>query len=380
MVTVTEVKTKKDIKEFINFPLRLYKNCEFFVPPMYADEKKLINSGGKTNTAEAVFYLAKRDGKTVGRIQGILQKQYNEIHNEKRVRFTRFDSIDDAEVSSALFEAVEKWAHLRGMDTVCGPLGYSDLDREGLLIEGFDENSTFEEQYNFEYYAKLVEGSGYSKEVDWLEFELKAPEKKNAMLERVAARTLELNKLHIADTNMSKKAYIKKYGDSFFECLDECYSKLYGTVPITPEERKALISQFLLIININFAVFICDEKERVVAFGLCFPAVGDALKKSGGRLTLPAIMKLLKMAKRPKVMDLGLVAVRPEYQNSGVNAVLVNGIVDMLSSGKIERCETNLNLETNTAVIAQWKYCASRQHKKRRSYIKILKTECDNNA
>ncbi len=372
MVTVRRVESKKDIKEFIEFPLRLYKGCEYFVPPMYADEKKLLQSGGCSDTYESVFLLAERDGKTVGRVQGILHKQYNELKGERRVRFNRFDSIDDTEVSSALFAKVEKWARERGMTEVSGPLGFSDLDREGLLIEGFEENSTFEEQYNYEYYGRLVEDAGYSKEVDWLEFELRAPEKRNEMLSRVAKRALEMNKLHIAPTNMSKKAYIDKYADSFFDCLDECYSKLYGTVPISDEQRKELIEQFLLIININFAVFICDESDRVVAFGLCFPSIGDALKKSGGRLTLPAILKLLKMAKSPKAMDLGLVAVRPEYQNSGVNAVLVDGIVEMLSSGLVEKCETNLNLETNTAVIAQWKYMSARQHKRRRAYLKHI--------
>lgn len=379
MTEITEVKSKRDIKDFISLPLKMYKGCDCFVPPMYSDEKKLLKSGGKTKTAESVFYLAKREGKVVGRIQGIIQHQYNGIHNEKRARFTRFDAIDDSEVSSALFGAVEKWALEKGMDTVCGPLGFSDLDREGLLIDGFEENSTFEEQYNYEYYGKLIENAGYAKEIDWLEFELKAPEKKNPMLARVAERALELNKLHIADTNMSKKDYVAKYGDSFFDCLDECYSKLYGTVPITPEERKSLISQFIMILNIDYLVFICDENDRVVAFGLCFPAIGDALKKSGGRLTLPALIKLLKATKNPSVLDLGLVAVRPEYQNAGINAVLVNGIVDMLLSGKIEKCETNLNLETNTAVIAQWKYFSARQHKRRRSYIKKL-TGDNNNA
>ena len=373
MLEITKVVSRKDIKEFIEFPLRLYKGCEYFVPPLYGDEKKLLRAGGKPENSESVFYLAKRDGKTVGRIQGILQNQYNLLHNERRVRFTRFDSVNDPEVSRALFGAVESWAKERGMDTVCGPLGYSDLDREGLLIEGFDEPETFEEQYNYEYYGALVEDSGYEKEVDWLEFELRAPKQRNEMLRRVAERALELNKLHIAPTaNISKKAYIKKYGDSFFDCLDECYSKLYGTVPVTPEERKNLISQFILIVNIELAVFICDENDRVVAFGLCFPSIGDAVKKSGGRLTLPALIKLLRLAKKPKVMDLGLVAVRPEYQGSGINAVLIDGIAEMLCSGKIEKCETNLNLETNSAVIAQWKYFDARRHKKRRAYVKKI--------
>ena len=372
MVTIKKVDGKREIKEFIEFPLRLYKGCKYFVPLIYADEKKLLLSGGNTEIAESVFFLAQRDGKTVGRIQGIIQKQYNELHSERRVRFTRFDSIDDEEVSGALVEAVEGWARERGMDTVCGPLGFSDLDREGLLIEGFEENSTFEEQYNYEYYGRLIEASGYAKEVDWLEFELRAPEKKNPMLERIAARALELNKLHVADTNIPKREYINKYADSFFDCLDECYGKLYGTVPLNKKQRAELIEQFMMIINVKFAVFICDESDKVVAFGLCFPGIGDAFKKSGGRLTLPTLIRLLKTAKSPKVVDLGLIAVRPEYQNSGINAVLVNGIADMLCSGTVEKCETNLNLETNTAVMAQWKYFNARQHKRRRSYIKNI--------
>lgn len=377
MVEIRRVETRRDIKEFIELPLRLYKNCPQFVPPIYSDEKKLLLSGGNTDEAESVFFLALRDGKTVGRIQAILHRQYNELKNERRVRFNRFDSYNDKEISRGLFGAVESWAREKGMRDVCGPLGYSDLDREGLLIEGFDEDSTFEEQYNYPYYAELIEDAGYAKEVDWLEFELRAPEKRNEMLSRVAKRALEMNKLHVADTNMSKRAYINKYADSFFECLDECYSKLYGTVPISAEQRKELIDQFMLIINPQFLVLICDESDKVMAFGLCFPAIGAALKKSGGRLTPFAIMKLLKLARKPREMDLGLVAVRPEYQNSGVNAVLIDGIVDMLCSGMIEKCETNLNLETNTAVISQWKYMSARQHKRRRAYIKSIKGETD---
>lgn len=373
MVTVRTVETSRDIKEFIEFPLRLYRDCPYFVPSLYSDEKKLLKSPRITDTSETEFFLAEREGKTVGRIQGILQKQYNELHGERRVRFTRFDTVDDTEVSTALFEAIERWAESLGMTQICGPLGFTDMDREGLLIEGFSENSTYEEQYNFDYYQRHIESLGYEKEVDWLEFELRAPKAKNPMLEKVARRALEINKLHVADTDMPKKKYIEKYGDSFFDCLDECYSKLYGTVPISQEQRRELIEQFLLIINIKFAVFICDEKERVVAFGLCFPSIGDAIKKSGGRLTPSALVKLLSAVKSTKCIDLGLVAVRPEYQNSGVNAVLINGIADMLSSGKVEKCETNLNLETNAAVIAQWKYFDTRQHKRRRSYIKNIK-------
>ena len=372
MVTVREVKTAKDIKEFIELPLRMYKDCPYFVPPLYADEKKLLKSGGINENADSVFYIAEKDGKTVGRIQGIIQKQYNSNHGVLQARFTRFDSADDTEVSKALFSAVEKWGAERGMTQLCGPLGYSDLDREGLLIEGFAEDSTFEEQYNYEYYARLVEEAGFSKDADWLEYELKLPDKRNEMLSRVAKRVMEMNKLHIADTNMPKRKYIEKYRDGFFDCLDECYRHLYGTVPISKEAQDELIEQFMMIVNKEYAVFICDEKENVVGFGLCFPGIGNAVKKSGGRLTPLTLIKLLKTVKDPKVIDLGLVAVRPKYQMAGVNAVIVNGLLDILAEGKIEKCETNLNLETNIAVQSQWKYFSARQHKRRRSYIKTI--------
>lgn len=373
MIEIREVKSKRDIREFIEFPLRLYKGVFGFVPPLYSDEKKLITAGGKPDIAESIFLLAIREGVTVGRIQGIIQRDFNRIHNTKRARFTRFDSIDDTDVSNALFTAVENWARSFGMKELCGPLGYSDLDREGLLIEGFDEDSTFEEQYNFRYYARLCESAGLQKEVDWLEFELRAPEKKNSMLGKVAERVLSMHGLHVVNTQgMSKKAYIDKYKKQFFECIDECYSKLYGTVPITEEMQNELVSQFKMIVNKKFLVFICDENDRVAALGLCFPGIGNAFKKSGGRLTPVSLLKLLKAVSKPETVDLGLVAVRPEYQNTGINAVIINYLVDMLIAGEAKKCETNLNLETNTQVMAQWKYFDARQHKRRRSYVKNI--------
>ena len=372
MITIKQVSTSRERKEFIEFPLRLYKKCPFFVPLLYGDEKKLLKSGGCSDIAESIFFLAQKDGKTVGRIQGIIQKQYNEIHNVSQIRFTRFDSIDDQSVADALLDAVEQWGYQRGMNEICGPLGFNDLDREGLLIGGFDENSTFEEQYNYEYYATLLEKKGYVPDVDWLEYELKMPQKRNQMLSRLAQRTMELHKLHIASTDMPKRKYIEKYRDGFFDCLDVCYRDLYGTVPISKEAQDELIKQFLLIVNKEYAVFICDEDEQVVGFGLCFPSIGDAVKKSGGRLTPLTLLRILKAVKNPETIDLGLVAIRPEYQKMGINAVIIDGMLEILEKGKVKKCETNLNLESNTAVQAQWKYFDARQHKRRRSYKKHL--------
>ena len=372
MIEIKQVKTSAEVREFVEFPLRLYKKCPYFVPPLYGDEKKLVQSGGCSADVDAVFFLARRDGRTVGRIQGLIQKQYNETHGVKQVRFTRFDAVDDLEVAKALFGAVECWAVERGMTEIIGPLGANDLDREGMLIEGFEEMSTFEEQYNFPYYPTLMEGLGFAKDADWLEFELKKPEKPNEMLSRVAQRAMELNHLHVADTSISKRAYIEKYRDGFFDCLDECYRHLYGTVSLSEDVRDELIGQFMMILNKQYLIFICNEKDEVVGFGLCFPSMGKAVQKSGGRLTLPTLCRLLQAVRHPNTLDLGLVAIRPAYQNAGVNAIILNSLMEVLKEGEVKTCETNLNLETNTAVMAQWKYFFARQHKRRRSYIKSL--------
>ena len=373
-VRIIRVKTMAERREFVRFPLRLYKNNEYFVPPLFSDEMKIFtDKNAYSDTCVSVFFLAKRDGKTVGRIQGIIQNQSNELHSERRIRFTRFDAINDASVAAALFDALEAWGKEQGMDTVCGPLGYSDLEREGLLIEGFDKLSTFEEQYNYDYYASLIEGCGYEKEIDWLEFQLRAPKQKNVMLARVAERALELSKLHIVDPDsMSKKEYISRYRDGVFECIDRCYSHLYGTVPFTESMKEQLVDQFMMVINKRYLIIICDESDKVVSFALCIPGFGKSLQKSGGRLTPAALVRMLKAINYPKVADLALVAILPEYQAMGINAVMLQRMMEYLESGDIEYFETNLNLETNVQVMAQWKYFDAKQHKRRRSYIKKI--------
>jgi hypothetical protein len=373
-IEIIEVRSKKERRQFVEFPLRLYKKNPYFVPPLYSDEMAVFtDKNAYSDTSDSEFFLAVRDGKTVGRIQAIIQKQSNEIHTEKRLRFTRFDSINDQEVANSLFSALEEYGRKNGLDTVCGPLGYSDLEREGLLIEGFDKLSTFEEQYNYDYYPALIEGCGYQKEIDWLEFRLRAPKEKNIMLSRVAERALELSRLHVVDSSkFSKKEYIERYKDGVFECIDRCYSHLYGTVPITENMKKQIVDQFMLVINKRYLIIIADENDKVISFALCIPGIGKSLQKSGGRLTPCAILRLISAIKKPKTVDLALVAILPEYQSAGINAVMLDKMTEYLESGEIDYFETNLNLETNTQVLAQWKYFDSEQHKRRRSYVKKI--------
>ena len=189
MLEIVEVKTRKQRKEFVEYPLRLYKGNPYFVPPLYGDEMAMFTDKNiYKKTCDSVFYLAIKDGKTVGRIQGIIQKQYNELKNAKQVRFTRFDCENDPATAKALFDAVENWGRAQAMSEIVGPLGYSDLEREGLLIEGFEYLSTFEEQYNYDYYQTLIEACGYEKEVDWVESKLMKPKEDPSHIRDDAAK------------------------------------------------------------------------------------------------------------------------------------------------------------------------------------------------
>ena len=372
MLTVREVKTKKEQKEFIEFPLKLYKDNPYFVPPLYGDEKKMFRPDYLYyDTCEAVYYNAYRDEKIVGRISGILQKASNEKTGEKRVRFTRFDAVDDQEVASALFRAVEDWAAGKGMNEVVGPLGFSDLEREGLLVEGFDELSTFEEQYNADYYPRLVEACGYRKEVDWLESKLYAPEEDDGSLKKTTDFILKRYNLRFGEAK-NVRDFIRRYADQFFALLDEAYKDLYGTVPFTEGMKKLIISNFLLIVDLKHVAVILDENGKVVCLGICFPSIAKAVQPSGGRLTPLALIRLLKAIKKPKILDLGLIAVAPEYMNRGVSVAISAELLRMLREDGVEYAETNLNLETNHAIQNQWKRFRQVQHKRRRSYVKKI--------
>ena len=372
MIVIKEVKTKKQRKAFVDFPLKLYRGNKNFVPPLYGDEMKVFRSDYHYyEQAEAKYFLAYRDGKVVGRISAILQRASNEKWGQRRVRFTRFDAIDDKEVAAALFNAVEVFAKEKGMSEVVGPLGFSDLEREGLLIEGFDELATFEEQYNFPYYQQLIESCGYGKDVDWLEHKLYLPETINPRFENHATQIMERFHLHYGEAK-NIRDFLKKYADQVFDVLDETYNEIYGTVPFTERVKKDLIKSFKLIVDLRFLKIIFDENERPVCFGLCFPSISRAVQPSGGKLTLPTIFRVLKAVKKPEIIDLALIGVIPEYRMKGVSSVILYELMKMLKENNIAYCETNLNLENNHAILNQWKSFDAVQHKRRRCFVKKI--------
>ena len=372
MVTIKEVKTKKEINEFISFPIKLYKGNDYFVPMLRMGEKDIFKKDYPFNkVCDTIFYLAYRDNKVVGRIQGIIQNPANEKWDQARVRFTRFDSINDKEVSNALFGAVEKWAKDKGMKEFVGPLGYSDLEREGLLIEGFNEKQTFEEQYNYDYYQELIEDFGFEKDVDWVEYKLYSPDVKNEKLLRVSNMMLNRYGLKIIQPT-SIKQFIDEYSNEFFGMIERTYSRLYGTMPLNEEIVNNYIKDFKLIVRPKDILLIIDENKKVFGFALLFPAISEAVRKSKGRVTLPFLIRFLRTKHNPKVIDLGLIGIAPEYESRGIATAMIGLLVDYLEQAGFDHLETNLMLENNHHILNLMKHFKHVQNKKRRCFKKVI--------
>ncbi len=372
MIEIKEVKTKKQIKEFTYFPLKLYKDCPYYVPPFISDELIIFDKKKNANLIESdiVGFLAYKDGKLAGRIAGILQKQDNEITGKKRVRISRVDFIDDYEVSKALFESVENWARSLGMNEVHGPLGFNDLEREGLLIRGFEELSDFEENYSYEYYPKHFEALGYAKSVDWNEYLISIPSQIDPKVERLTNAVQARYKLSVVEGNKNK--IIDKYADAIFDLLEECYSPLYGVVPINDRLKKQFIGQFKLLLTMDYLSLVVNENDQLVGFGLVFPSLAKAMQKTKGKIFSIHIFSLLKALRKNDTVDLALIAVKPEYKTKGVAAVIMARNLKNFAKNKIRYAETNLQLENNNEIHLLFKGFEMRHHKDRRCYIKQI--------
>ena len=368
MVEIKEVKSSKEIRDFINFPIKLYKNCEYYVPMLAIGERDIFKPTHPYNkVCDTFFFNAYRDGKIVGRIQGIIQRTANEKWGQKRVRFTRFDSIDDQEVANGLFDAVRTKAKEKGMTEFVGPLGYSDLEREGLLIEGFNELGTYEEQYNYEYYQKLIENYGFVKEIDWVECKLYPPKEGLEKMLDAGERILKKYDLTYYQPT-SIKVFIKKYAHKFFKLIDDSYSRLYGTMPLNEEIINSLISDFKLLVRPQDVILILDKEDNIKGFGLAFPSISDAVRKSKGRITIPFLFRFLKAKKHPKVADLGLIGVDHEYESKGVAIAMIGKLIEILKNSDLDHLETNLMLENNFHILNLMKRYDAHYNKRRRCF------------
>ncbi|MCI8997731.1 MAG: N-acetyltransferase [Muribaculaceae bacterium] len=366
--------TKKAISEYVKFGIDLYDGNEQFVPPMIFDEVHTLlpEKNPAFDYCRSQCFMAYRDGKPAGRITAIVNDQINAKCNKREARFGFVDFIDDDEVVDALFKAAEDWARSQGMTEIIGPMGFSDMDREGMLVEGFDEMGTMATIYNYAYYPKQVERLGYTKDTDWVEYRIKVPEKVPEKMSRIAEIVQKKFELRVLKYTSGKK--IKNdYGKALFELINEAYADLYGYSTLTERQIDYYIDMYLSIIRLEYVSVVVDKNDQLVGVGITIPSLAKALQQSKGKLFPFGWWRILRAMKgKNDVVDLLLIAVKPEYQSKGVNSLFFNDLIDIYNKNGVKYAESNLELESNSSVQSQWEYFEKRQHRRRRAFRKQL--------
>ena len=374
-VEVVEVQTKKDLWKWVRFPNELYRDNEYFVPFLENDEFDSFSGDIEKNPAyafcETKLFLAYKNGKLVGRIAGLLNHAYNKKWNKNAMRFTRFDFIDDEEVSLALFEKVVEWAKERSLTEVMGPIGFTDIDHEGMLVEGFDRTNMSITFYNHPYYATHMERLGLHKDIDWIEYKIFVPHEVDPRIERMTHHVMSRSDYKIV--TYTDRSVLYKEAFEAFGVIDIAFSKLYGTVPLTHDVIKKAIDDYIPLVNLEYICSIKDGEGKIIAFGAMIPSLAKALRRCHGKLFPFGIFRLLKALKgKNDTLEMFFVAVEPEHQLHGVPILIIHTLLNKLIKHNIRYCETGPMLETNGAVHSMWKMFDKEQHKRRRCYIKTI--------
>lgn len=362
--------TRRELNKYVKFGIDLYKDNEFYVPPLIRDEVDTLmpSRNPSFDFCRAQSFMAWRDGRPAGKITAIINDTVNDRSGKKDVRFGFVDFIDDAEVVDALFDAVRRWGRERGMTHIVGPLGFTDMDCEGMLIEGFGELSTMETIYNYPYYPEHMERMGFVKDTDWIEFLMTVPDsipEKHIRIGEIVKR-----KYGLSVPRMKSRDELKsRYGHAIFDLINRAYDTLYGYSPITPRQADHYIKAYLGMLHPDNVCVIVDADDRLVGVGISIPSFARALQKNRGRLFPFGWIPMLKpLSGKSDIVDLLLVAVDPEYQSKGVNALLFTELIPVFRAKGYKYAESNPELETNDNVQKQWDYFERRQHKRRRCY------------
>ena len=374
-IEIREIKSRCQMLQFIKFANNLYKDDKYYCPPLILDELNTFNR--KKNpvheVSEHVIYMAFRDGQAVGRIVGIINHAANEHWGVKKVRFGWLDFIDDEEVSRALLDAVVTWGKSKGMTTLNGPVGFTDYDHEGLLIQGYDQAVPMASLYNYPYYVKHVENYGLQKEADWIEYKITPPDELPERVQRIIPIVRERSKVRV-DKVRSVKELQQKYGYSYMDLFDEAYRNLYNFQPLTQRQKEYIANLYFPLLNFDFLTILVNEKDEIVGCGVGMPDITEALQKTRGRLFPFGWFHLLKAlkAKQMDAFDLLLIAVRPDYQNKGINVLFFEDQFKYFKQYGIKRVETTAILETNHKNQANWEMFPHEIHKRRRAYVKNI--------
>ena len=370
MVEISEVNTLGELRAFVNFPFQLYRGNRYWVPPLIRDEIMTLDKNPAFEHCLKKYWMARRNGQIVGRIAGIINHAENKKFGTSTARFGWIDFIDDREVSDRLFQTAENWAREHSARHIHGPLGFSDFDKEGLLVEGFEEIGTFATIYNHAYYPDHFEACGYRKSVDWLEYEVFSPGEippRVAEFSRKVQERYGLRQLHV-----NRPSELRAYARQIFQLVNETYSHLYGFVELTDKQIEFYTEQYFGYVNPEFVSTILNQKNEVVAFGLTMPSLSRALQKAQGRLFPFGFWHLSRALQKNDRADFYIIALRKDLRNKGVHVMILEKILTTCIKYGIPTAETNPELETNLQVQLIWKGYERRQHKRRRCYSKEL--------
>jgi N-acetylglutamate synthase-like GNAT family acetyltransferase len=372
-ITIRPIHTKADIKKFVQFPFDLYKNNRYWVPPIKDDEVKSLMP--ETNPAmkycKTSFWLAEDNGKVVGRVGAIINPAANEKFNEKMCRITRLEFIDNPAVSALLLKTAEQWALDQGMDGVHGPLGFTNLDHQAMLIEGFDQLPSIASEYHMDYYKKHMEAQGYEKEMDWVEFKLK-------VLEAIPEKAVKLNELikkryNLTVRSFSNKDELKTVALQVFHLLNTAFDELFSFVQMPDDVLQFYIGKYIEVLNPKFVKVVEDPDKNIIGFIVSLPSLSEAMPKAKGKLFPFGFVHIMKALKKPKVADLLLTGIHPDWQAQGVSALLITELQQIMIEHGVEWVETTGMIETNEKAINHWKNYEHVQHKRKRCFRKMLR-------
>lgn len=374
-MNVHPISTDHDqLLQYVQFGINLYKDNPYYVPPLVSDEIATLTpeKNPAFDFCEAQSFMAFRNGEPAGTITAMINRAVNERTGKKTMRFGFMNFVDDPEVVDGLFAAVEEWGRSRGMTEMVGPMGFTDLDQEGMLIDGFEEIGTMATIYNYPYYVDHMRRMGFEKEVDWIEYRMTVPDavpEKYSRIADIVAKRYELRTVKYT----SRKKIKEDYGREIFEVVNKAYADLYGFAPLTERQIRHYIDVYLNILRLQDVSLVVDKTGRLVGLGISMPSLSRALQKSRGRLFPMGWLPLLKAIRgKSDTVDLLLVAVLPEYQSKGVNALIFNDLLPGYIANGYKYAESNPELETNENVQKQWEYFERRQHRRRRAWKKAI--------
>ena len=371
-VEIREVKSKQDLRAFINLPAKIHKDHHNWVPPIYMDDKVFFNA--KKNKSftycDTILLLAFKDNKAIGRIMGIINLRYNELHDEKDGRFCFMETWNDQEVFNALITKVENWAKEKGMTNLVGPLGFSDKDPQGFLIEGFDEPMVIAANCNFPYMPQLIEKEGFEKKIDCLVYKVNIPDKIPEIYLKIYDRVMSRNKINVLE--FTKRSELRPLIRPIFTLLNDTFKDIYAFAPFEIKEMDDFANRYLLLMDPRFIKVITNNAGEIVAFFIAMPDISKGIVASKGKIIPFGIFQIFRAQKKTKQLNLLLGAVKKEYQGMGIDVVMGVKMFETAISRGMEYMDTHLELEDNNKMLAEFKFMGKELYKRYRIYKKAL--------